>query len=138
MALYAAPAYLSRRGLPGRAQELAGHDWLLLRDSGDSAQPLSLRQGTETTLLSVTPRATSNNQLSLQQLCEAGLGLALLSPTDVLESASSGRLLRLLPELQLPPLPLAALTPQRDAQPAKVRHAIDAIRHYLDSLQNTA
>ena len=31
-------------------------------------------------------------------------------------------------------LPVWAVTPQRDAQPAKVRHAVDALREYLVTL----
>ncbi|WP_324288706.1 LysR family transcriptional regulator [Roseateles sp. SL47] len=129
MALYGAPAYLARRGVPATATDLGRHDWLALRPDTSPFQTLPLRspQGEEQ-WLRVTPRASSNNQLSLQQLCEAGLGLAMLGTDDVDESVAQGRLLPLLSDWQLPSLPVHALTPQRDAQPAKVRHAIDALR----------
>lgn len=129
IALYAAPAYLDRRGVPAGVSDLSRHDWLALRPDTAPFQSLPLRgpDGSEA-LLRISPRASSNNQLSLQQLCEAGLGLALLSPADVDESVAQGRLLPLLPGWQLPTLPVHALTPQRDAQPAKVRHAIEALR----------
>lgn len=132
MGLYAAPAYLARRGLPAGLAELAGHDWLALRSGTDQALTLSLRRGDEQHALSLLPRASSNNQLSLQQLCEAGLGLAMLGADDVAESLQAGRLLPLLPGLQLPPLPIHALSPQRDAQPAKVRYAIAALQAHLN------
>lgn len=130
--LYAAPAYLAQRGVPAQLSDLAapGHDWLALRSGTDQPLALSLRRGEESLQLSVRPRASSNNQLSLQQLCEAGLGLAMLGGDDVSESVQAGHLLPLLPGLQLPPLPIHALTPQRDAQPAKVRHAIAALRAF--------
>ncbi len=46
----------------------------------------------------VQPRIASNNQLSIQQMCEAGLGLALMGSMDVQEALQAGRLVRLLPQ----------------------------------------
>jgi DNA-binding transcriptional LysR family regulator len=129
--LYAAPAYLARHGVPAHLSDLSAHHWLALRPGTDGVHTLALQQGDEHQTLRISPRATSNNQLSLQQLCEAGLGLAMLSAIDVMEAAQAGRLLPLLPGLRLPTLPVYAVTPQRDAQPAKVRHAIDALKLYL-------
>ncbi len=127
--LYAAPAYLARRGVPTAMADLRQHDWLALRADNGSLRSLLLRgpEGQEDELR-VTPRVSSNNQLSLQQMCEAGLGLAMLSPDDVDESLAQGRLLPLLQGWSLPTLPVYVMTPQRDAQPAKVRHAIEALR----------
>ena len=113
--LYAAPAYLAQRGVPATLDALQAADWLMLQDGTDQPRRLP---GSE---LSVLPRYTSNNQLTLQQLCEAGLGLAALGDEDVAESAAAGRLLRLDTALALPELPIWAMTPQHDAQPAKVR-----------------
>jgi len=129
--LYAAPAYLARRGVPVSLSDLSQHDWLILRPDTSSHQlflPLRNAAG-EQQSLRISPRASSNNQLSLQQLCETGLGLAMLSPSD-LDTATldGGRLVPLVSDWRLPALPVYALTPQRDAQPAKVRHAIEALR----------
>jgi DNA-binding transcriptional LysR family regulator len=84
--------------------------------------------------LRVEPRITSNNQLSLQQMCAAGLGIAAMGLLDVHEELQRGRLVRVLPDWQLPLLEMWAVTPQRDAQPAKVRHAIDSLQGYLRAL----
>ena len=127
MALYAAPAYLARHGLPFDLNALSHEDWLLKRDSTEGRQPLRLDSGE----LTVRPRCTSNNQLSLQQLCEAGLGVAILGEADTIEAVQAGRLLRLTHHLKLPELAIHAITPQRDNQPAKVRHAIAALKAYL-------
>ena len=131
--LFAAPTYLARRGVPTTLDELARHDWLLLRPGTEGPQALDLQQAGSAHPLRVQPRASSNNQLSLQQLCEAGLGLAMLGQDDTREAREAGRLLALMPGLALPALPIYALTPQRDAQPAKVRHAIDALHAHLAS-----
>lgn len=131
MVLYAAPAYLARRGVPAAVADLGDHDWLALRPDTEGPATLPFGAGGGGQGLRVSPRASSNNQLSLQQLCEAGLGLALLSPSDVEDAVAQGRLLPLHGPWTLPALPVYALTPQRDAQPAKVRHAIDALRQSL-------
>ena len=47
--------------------------------------------------LRVEPRIASNNQLSIQQMCTSGLGLALQGSIDVADDVASGRLVRLLP-----------------------------------------
>lgn len=134
MALYAAPTYLARHGVPATLRELSQHHWLALNRGTDHLHTLPLRgPDGQQEPLRITPRATSNNQLSLQQLCEAGLGLAMLSPDDVDESLARGWLVPLLAGWQLPSLPIHALTPQRDAQPAKVRHAIAALRQALQA-----
>ncbi len=132
LAVYAAPAYLARRGVPATLSDLSQHDWLALRPSTANHYLLPL-QGLDGAReqLRISPRSTSNNQLSLQQLCEAGLGLAMLSPSDLDGAAQDGRLVPLLSGWQLPSLPIYALTPQRDAQPAKVRHAIQALKAHL-------
>ena len=81
--------------------------------------------------LRVEPRIASNNQLSIQQMCEAGLGLALVGSMDSHDALQAGRLVRLLPEWSFGTLDIWAVTPQRDAQPAKVRQAIAALHAYL-------
>ncbi len=131
LALYAAPAYLSRRGVPATLDDLPAHDWLLLQPAAGTVQTLKGTIGGAAQALGVQARASSNNQLSLQQLCEAGLGLAMLSPSDVGDPPPPERLLKLMPALRWPELPIHAVTPQRDAQPAKVRHAIAALKAHL-------
>ncbi|UXH81046.1 LysR family transcriptional regulator [Roseateles amylovorans] len=137
--LYAAPSYLARRGVPTSMSDLTQHDWVALRSDTGAVRGLVLRgpDGQED-LLRVEPRASSNNQLSLQQMCEAGLGLAMLSPDDVDESQAQGRLLPLLQGWSLPTLPVHVMTPQRDAQPAKVRYAIEALRMAFSGVAGTA
>ena len=123
--LYAAPSYLAQRGVPATLQTLQAADWLMLQDGTDAPRRVP---GAD---VAVRPRYASNNQLTLQQLCEAGLGVAPLGDDDVADAVAAGRLLRLDTELALPDLPIWALTPQRDTQPAKVRHAIAALKAHL-------
>lgn len=129
--LCAAPAYLARAGVPQAPPDLLAHEWV---GGGRDGQALVIEltgPAGERETLRVEPRVTSNNQLSLQQLCAAGLGLMLAVRPDVDDDLRAGRLVPVLPHWRGPTIPVWAVTPQRDGQPAKVRHAIEAIARYL-------
>lgn len=131
--LWAAPQLVQRRGLPQSPADLAGWPGLLM--ARDKPQPLRLLGPDGVgAALPLDLRISSNNQLSLQQMCAAGLGVALLSRLDVDDDLRAGRLVPLLPGWAPPPMPIWAVTPQRDGQPAKVRHAADALGDYLRTL----
>jgi DNA-binding transcriptional LysR family regulator len=135
--LCASPDYLRRHGVPQRPQDLlVGHQWLGLQRGRAAGLLVELRheRGESAPPLRVEPRVTSNNQLSLQQMCGAGFGLALMGSIDVAEELQAGRLVMVLPGWAPAPLDVWAVTPQRDAQPASVRYAIDALQRYLIAL----
>ncbi len=132
--LCAAPAWVAAHGQPQHPDALLSHSWLGLAREG-SGLVVNLHSPTgEPRALRVEPRIASNNQLSIQQLCEAGLGLALMGSMDVQEALQAGRLVRLLPDWSFGTLAIWAVTPQRDAQPAKVRMAIAALHRYFQQL----
>lgn len=128
----ASPAYLAKAGVPTQPRDLLKLQWAT---SARDREPLIIELegpgGRE--VLRIEPRITSNNQFSLQQLCVAGLGLARSVRPDIDDDLRAGRLVPVLPDWRLEPIPIWAVTPQRD-QPAKVRHAIEALRTYLRSI----
>ena len=132
--LCAAPQWLAQHGTPASPEQLLAQPWLgLARDNGALLVEVH-PPGAPAQALRVQPRIASNNQLSIQQMCEAGLGLALVGSIDVHDALASGRLVRLLPQWHFGPadgLRIWAVTPQRDTQPAKVRQAIAALAAYL-------
>lgn len=130
----AAPALLQRLGAPTQPQDLDAWPWLTM--ARERPLPPIVFTSADGTPQALRPRGriSSNNQLSLQQMCVAGLGLALLARTDADDDLRAGRLQALLPGWSLPELPAWAVTPQRDAQPAKVRHAVQALQAYLLTL----
>src|SRR5574343_2064776 len=135
--LCASPAWLAQHTAPTHPDALHTQDWLgFVRDGTGLRLDLQGPAG-ETRSLVVQPRIASNNQLSIQQMCEAGLGMALMGSMDVQEALQAGRLVRLLPQWSFGTLDIWAVTPQRDAQPAKVRQAIAALQAYLRSLPGT-
>ena len=132
--LCASPGWLAQHGQPDTPDALLAHTWLgFAREDNGLLLDLHGPDGA-TRSLRVAPRIVSNNQLSIQQMCEAGLGLALMGSVDVQDALQTGRLVRLLPQWNLGTLGIWAVTPQRDAQPAKVRQAIAALHGYLVTL----
>lgn len=129
--LCASPEWVAAHGMPQHPDALLSHSWLgFAREGGGLLIDLRSPTG-EPRALRVEPRIASNNQLSIQQMCEAGLGLALVGSMDSHDALQAGRLVRLLPEWSFGTLDIWAVTPQRDAQPAKVRQAIAALHAYL-------
>jgi DNA-binding transcriptional LysR family regulator len=95
-ALYAAPAYLARRGTPRTARELAGHDLVLYDRDLDRMRSqawfLRLAAGAR-----VAVRASATT--TLHAACAAGAGIAVLTRSVVLQDP---RFVNVLPRLEAP------------------------------------
>jgi len=127
--LCAAPGYLAARPLVESPEALGALDWLLHgRDAGiiELAGP-----GGATCRLRVEARLNANSMPAVREFALAGLGVALQPEPEVRALFAQGRLVPVLPEWSTPPMAIHAITPRRDAQPAKVRAAIAAFRDYL-------
>ncbi|HUG25058.1 LysR family transcriptional regulator [Piscinibacter sp.] len=132
--LCAAPSWLRDHGVPQRPDDLLAQQWLAFARDGSMLHLDLAGPQRETRVLRIEARISSNNQFSIQQMCVAGLGLARLARVDVADDLAAGRLEQVLPDWTLAPLDVWAVTPQRDAQPAKVRAAIAALQDYLETL----
>ena len=85
--------------------------------------------------LQVQARIASNNQISLQQMCEHGLGIARLGHADVAPALARGALVHVLPQWTFASMPVWAVTPRRDeAEAAKVRVAVEYLKRYFATL----
>ena len=130
MLLCAAPAYLARCGPVEDPQQLLGLDWLSL--STDRWQQVTLYgPGGAQQRLRIESRVACNNILSVRQFTLAGMGVSVQPEPEVREQLASGQLLALLPAWQPAPIGIHLVTPRRDAQPAKARYAIEALRRSL-------
>jgi DNA-binding transcriptional LysR family regulator len=132
--LCASPGWLAEHGAPRDPDDLLAAQWLAHARDGNAMQLPLVGPRRESRVLRIEARISSNNQLSLQQMCVAGLGLARLARVDVDDELAAGQLVPVLPQWRSRPLDVWAATPQRDAQPAKVRVAIEALQGYLSGL----
>ncbi len=127
----AAPAYLRRMPAIDHPQQLQGVDWLALNTVAHQAYLSFSGPGGESCKLRLEARVAANSMIALRQFTLDGLGVSAQPEPEVREALEEGRLVRLLPEWSLPPFGIYAVTPRRDAQPAKVMVAIDALRRHL-------
>ena len=130
--LIAAPGYLAQRGTPADAEALARHEWLLLTPLGEP-QFLDLTGPQEQVVrIRLDGRVAGNSAEALVELARAGLGICrTIMSRELAADLAAGRLQRLLPDWRLPALTVYAMTPRRDAQPAKVLRAIEALQASL-------
>lgn len=153
MVLCCAPSYLERHAAPSAPGDLTQHQWLgpahEAVDATHAAMPATAERAPAMTLdlhgpagereqVGVAVRIASNNLLALRQMCEQGMGVARLVHADVRHSLTNGSLVRLLPQWRFTPMPVTAITPQRDGEPAKVRLAMTALQAYFARLPGTA
>lgn len=127
----AAPAYLRRMPTIDHPQQLQGVDWLSLNTAAHQAYLNFSGPGGESCKLRLEARVAANSMIALRQFTLDGLGVSAQPEPEVREALEEGRLVRLLPEWTLPPFGIYAVTPRRDAQPAKVKVAIEALRRHL-------
>ncbi|MFL6698596.1 MAG: LysR family transcriptional regulator [Vitreoscilla sp.] len=118
-ALVASPTYLDLRGTPVRPEDLAEHETLLLRMPRLQARWRLEREGVATDV-TVRGRVMVNNHGLTRLLAERGMGIASLTPDLVRDAVASGRLVRVLPQWAMAPLPVHAVTSSR-LQPASVK-----------------
>ena len=130
--LCAAPRYLAERGWPRDPGELAGHDWLGLPPRSGAATALAFQgpQGARAEVR-VEPRVLASQVTVLEALALGGWGLYVGMRDDVGAALDQGRLVPVLPDWRLEPAAVFAVTPRRDEQPAKVRHALRALQAHF-------
>jgi DNA-binding transcriptional LysR family regulator len=97
IALYAAPAYLARKGTPKRPHELGSHDCVLFRaDRGRTRWTLNGPDGEET--VEVTGPVGADDFSFVTRIVVAGVGIGLLPSFLCSEAVDSGGLVRVLPK----------------------------------------
>ncbi len=105
LVIVAAPAYLERRPPPNTATDLADHDAIVGRPDLDHWQV-----GDETVRVRWRMNAGSLSATRLALL--AGLGIARVPQFVAADALASGALVRLLPDLPLPPVSATAVYPR--------------------------
>lgn len=119
--LCAAPEYLARRGVPAKPQDLAAHECLVLRENQEDVTLWRFRRNRSDVSVRVPPALCSNDGDVVRQWALRGQGVMLRSEWDVADAIREGRLVRLLPDWQLPDANVVALLGRRGGTSARVR-----------------
>lgn len=130
--LYAAPAYLARRGTPGEPEALMAHDTLQILSRHGEPKPWTLerhegelRQRWE----GIPPaRARANSPELLIRMALAGAGIAMVTDHFAEGHVKRGELMPLLVDWYPPRAPAWAVFPGRRLMPARTRVFLDALQ----------
>jgi len=117
----AAPSYLALRGVPSEPKDLAGHDCIVLRENDEDVTLWRFRRKRSELAVRVPAALSSNDGEVVRQWALAGKGIVMRSEWDVAESLRSGRLVRLLPDWELPDADVVALVASRAGLSARVK-----------------
>ncbi len=123
--LYAAPAYLARHGLPEHPDDLLKHDLLCMLARSGAAPSWVLTRGKLRWERQLAARLTANSPDLLARIASRGAGIAGSSETFASPYLTTGELVRVLPEWDLPTASGWAVFPGRRLMPAKTRAFLD-------------
>jgi DNA-binding transcriptional LysR family regulator len=125
----AAPAYLERRGVPKRPQDLLTHDCIRYRyPSSGRIQSWLFEKGKKRSEIAVSGALVLNDDAAMVDATLAGLGIAYLTSGYVNEHLSHGRLERVLSDYS-PEMPaLSVYYPSRRRITRRLRALLDFLR----------
>jgi DNA-binding transcriptional LysR family regulator len=129
--MVAAETYLSEKGVPKRARDLARHTCLIYSSvQGDDRWMLTGPDGTEQAV-PVRGPLRSNNLSAILAAARAGMGLAILPRYVARESLADGAVKEVMADHRLPAQDLHAVFPSPKLVPHKVSHFIEWARQRL-------
>lgn len=128
--LVASPGYLTTHGTPTDPAELARHPWIALTPL---PTPLTwqFRRGDQVLQVKMQSQLKANTTAVTKRLLLEGVGLSVLADSIVQPELESGKLVRLLPDWQLPQGGIYAVYPPGRHVPARVRGFVDFLKARL-------
>jgi DNA-binding transcriptional LysR family regulator len=126
--LYAAPAYLQRRGMPAEPEALMEHDALRLLTRSGEPESWLLSRGEAQWQGTPPGRATVNAPAVLMQLARAGAGIGAIGDHFAEPFVRAGELRPVLADWRLPAATAWAVFPGRRLMPARTRVFLDALQ----------
>lgn len=128
--LCASPEYIERHGLPGKPEELTGHNCVLFSLSSDANKwTLIDADGSQSVLVSGSYQV--NNSEALLEALRAGVGIGRLPTFVAGPDLKTGRLVKLFESWRIPDFAMYAVFPEREYLPAKVRVFLDFAIEYF-------
>ncbi len=122
--LVASPDYLAARGTPAAPAQLARHDAVF---TASRPKPLEwrFRGGVKEHVVRLSPRLVVSHVEAALAAALAGKGVTVALSYQVDAALRAGRLVRLLPHHEPPPLPVQLVVPSALHMPARVRLFLD-------------
>jgi DNA-binding transcriptional LysR family regulator len=131
--IVASPTYLAARGTPARPADLARHD-VVFTASHPTPPEWRFRDGARERAVRLTPRLTVSHVEAAVSAAAQGHGIAAAFSYQVDDELRDGRLVRLLPRFERPPLPVQLVVPSARLMPMRVRLFLDHAASHLGRL----
>ncbi|WP_086059369.1 LysR family transcriptional regulator [Bordetella genomosp. 9] len=129
--LYAAPSYLAKFGMPRHPHDLAGHECMEFRATQRArVTRWPLHRNGEHIEFHPGKRFSMNSAGMIRRLATLGAGIAVLSEVSAQEEVAAGRLQRVLPDWEVGPFPVYAVTETR-LLPVKTRVFVEFLAERL-------
>ncbi len=123
---YASKQYLERFGTPTTPAELASHQCIVTENPlVPECSRWGFQRGEELVQLEVNSAIRVNDLLAVKQLVLSGAGISILQEFAVVDELERGELSLLLPDYQLPPVPIYVIYPERKHLSLKIRAMVD-------------
>jgi len=125
MMICASPDYIARRGEPRRPEDLADHHCIAFRYSAGSAWRMTNDEGT--TSVQVAGAIQVNNGQAVRVAALNGLGVIMQPEILLAQDVLAGRLVRLLPDYELPSRPMHIIYLRDQHMSPKLRSFVDFV-----------
>ena len=132
--LSASPDYIARRGRPRTPRDLMKHDIVFVSQPRSSVE-WRFRASGRQQVVRLTPRFMVTEVEAALSAARAGGGIARSLSYQVADDFSSGTLVRLLREFELPAWPIHLVVPTMRHMPRTVRAFLDFATPTLDTLR---
>nr|WP_052170636.1 LysR substrate-binding domain-containing protein [Massilia sp. JS1662] len=130
--LCASPRYLKEHGVPATPRELQTHQCIVLRESEAAFGTWHLTKGSRQETVKVRGTHSTNDGETGVLWALAGFGILMRSEWDVHADIAAGRLVRILPDWDLPSADIFAVYPERANVSAKVNAFIDFLKDLFE------
>ncbi|NLP63341.1 LysR family transcriptional regulator [Paraburkholderia sacchari] len=129
--LVASPDYLKRHAAIDDPADLAGHNLIRVKGSFDADLLPVSRDGALIDSVPIRTVIKTTHWRPMYELVSSGLGLGVLEAPAVKDALETGRLVRVLPQYEMPALALNLLIQPQRPIPLRVRKAVDTLRSYI-------
>lgn len=131
--IVASPALLAEHGQPSTPAELARLPWIALSTFYRRDVTLTHRTTAEVQRIRFEPRLATDSLYALRGAVMRGIGVCLGSAWLLRQHIATGELVQLLPEWQVPSLPMHLIYPPARFYPARLRCFIDLARQQVQA-----
>ncbi|MER9266518.1 LysR family transcriptional regulator [Mesorhizobium sp. M0410] len=128
--LVASPAYVERRGRPASVEDLANHDFIRYQMAG-RPYPVTFADGT---MIVPDGRLDTDDGGAIRNAALAGAGIAHLMRFAVQGDLDAGRLVRILPEVAMPTMPVHIVHAYGRQLPVRARLFVDFLASQMAAL----